>query len=194
MTEGFGVDPAMLARTAQGIRGVVDTLGEVGHGYLAESGRGLSFLALGGEESGHPLVGESFDGFLERWGWGLRTLVQDGQAVAGALDAAGIEYDGVDTSVSGELRRLVALAAGNPATDLDEAQDATWGEVGADLAPDFSGESAQAAAEGSADQWGEVGRDLWEQSAPGRIGRALDGENPFAGDLADLEGLGEIVE
>jgi len=194
VTDGFGVDPAMLARTAQGIRGVVDTLGEVGHGYLAESGRGLSFLALGGEESGHPLVGESMDGFLERWGWGLRTLVQDGQAVAEALDAAGVEYDGVDTSVSGELRRLVTLAVGNPAADLDEAQNGSWGEVGDELAPDFSPESGRAAAETSGEQWGEVGRDLWEQAVPGRIGRALDGENPFAGDLADLEGLGEIVE
>lgn len=91
MTDGFGVDPAMLARTAQGIRGVVDTLGEVGHGYLAESGRGLSFLALGGEESGHPQVGASFDAFLDRWSWGLRALVQDGRAVAEALDAAGVE-------------------------------------------------------------------------------------------------------
>lgn len=51
MSGGFGVDPAMLARAAQGIRGVVDTLGEVGHGYLAESGRGLEFLAVEGEES-----------------------------------------------------------------------------------------------------------------------------------------------
>jgi hypothetical protein len=31
--EGFGVDPAMPARTAQGIRGVVDTLGD---GLLGE--------------------------------------------------------------------------------------------------------------------------------------------------------------
>lgn len=194
MTDGFGVDPAMLARTAQGIRGVVDTLGEVGHGYLAGSGRGLSFLALDGEESGHPLVVASFDGFLERWGWGLRTLVRDGRAVAEALDAAGIGYDGVDTSVSGQLRRLVALAVGDPSADLDEAQNGSWGAVGADLAPDFSPESARAAAASSGAQWGEVGRDLWEQSAPGRIGRALEGENPFAGDLADLESLEEIVE
>lgn len=136
MSEGFAVDPAMLARTAQGIRGVVDTLGEVGHGYLAASGRGLSFLALGGEESGHPLVGESFDGFLDRWAWGLRSLVQDGQAVAEALDAAGIEYDGVDTSVSGQLRRLVTLTAGDPAADLDAARNGGWGDVGAGLLPD----------------------------------------------------------
>jgi hypothetical protein len=191
---GFGVDPAMLAQTAQGIRGVVDTLGEVGHGYLAESGRGLSFLALGGEESGHPMVGESFDGFLDRWSWGIRTLVRGGQEVAEALDAAGISYDGVDTSASGYLRRLTTLAVGDPSADLDEAQNGSWGDVGAGLLPDFSAASGQEAAAAAGEQWRETGQDLWEQSTPGRIGRALDGENPFAGDLEDLEGLGEIVE
>ncbi|MHC1558036.1 hypothetical protein ACR9E3_03725 [Actinomycetospora sp. C-140] len=194
MTDGFGVDPAMLARTAQGIRGVVDTLGEVGHGYLAESGRGLEFLALGGEEAGHPLVGEAFDGFLGRWAWGLRALVRDGQAVAEALDAAGIDYDDTDTSASGVLRRLVTLGVGDPSADLDAAQDGTWGEVGEGLLPDVSPESAQQAGAAAGEQWSETGQDLVDRSLPGRIGRALDGENPLAGDLEDLRGLGEIVE
>lgn len=194
MGEGFGVDPAMLARTAQGIRGVVDTLGEVGHGYLAESGRGLEFLALGGEESGHPMVAEALDGFVERWSWGIRTLVRDGQAVGQALDAAGVEYDGVDDSGGAQLRRLTTLAVGDPMADLDAAQEATWGEVGEGLVPDFSAESMREAGEAGAEQWRETGADVWGQSLPGRIGRALEGEDPFAGDVADLEGLGEIVE
>lgn len=133
MGEGFGVDPAMLARTAEGIRGAVDTLGEVGHGYLAESGRGLEFLALGGEESGHPMVAEALDGFVERWSWGIRTLVRDGQAVGQALDATGVEYDGVDDSAGdpaalGERAQtlprfadhLGAAADGLECIDLDE--------------------------------------------------------------------------
>ncbi|GAA4784236.1 hypothetical protein GCM10023200_17290 [Actinomycetospora chlora] len=194
MSGGFGVDPAMLARTAQGIRGVVDTLGEVGHDYLAASGRGLSFLALDGEEAGHPEVAASVDGFLDRWSWGIRALVAGGQEVAGALDAAGVEYDGVDTSVSGVLRRLATLAVGDPSADLDAAQDGSWEDVGRGLVPDFSAESGQEAGAAASEQWRETGQDLWEQSTPGRIGRALDGEDPFAADRDDLAGLGEIVE
>lgn len=184
----------MLARTAQGIRGVVDTLGEVGHGYLAGSGRGLEFLAVDGDESGHPQVHEAFTGFVDRWTWGIRTLVQSGQEVAEALDAAGIEYDGVDTSTSGLLKRLVTLGVGNPAADLDEAQNGTWGEVGESLVPDFSAESMTGAGERIGEQWSETGADVWSQSLPGRIGRALDGEDPLEGDLEDLASLEEIVE
>jgi hypothetical protein len=114
--------------------------------------------------------------------------------VAQALDAAGIEYDGVDGSGSAQLRRLTTLAVGDPMSDLDAAQGATWGEVGEGLVPDFSAESLQEAGQVSAEQWRETGADVWDQSLPGRIGSALDGEDPFAGDVADLEGLGEIVE
>ena len=194
MSDGFGVDPAMLARTAQGIRGVVDTLGEVGHGYLAESGRGLEFLALDGEESGHPMVADAVGGFVGRWAWGLRGLVQDGQAVAEALDAAGIEYDGMDTSASGWLRRLTTAAVGDPGANLDDAQNGSWGDVGQGLLPDFSAESRRESAERTTEVWRETGADVLDQSIPGRIGRALDGENPFAGDLEDLGSLREIVE
>ena len=153
----------------------------------------MEFLALGGEESGHPVVAEAVDGFVQRWSWGIRTLVQDGRAVAQALDVAGIEYDGVDGSGGAQMRRITTLAVGDPVADLDEAQGATWGEVGEGLVPDFSAASVREAGQVGAEQWRETGADVWDQSLPGRIGRALDGEDPFAGDVADLEGLGEIV-
>ncbi len=83
------VDPAVLNQAAQGITGIIDALDGLGIGETATVGRGFSLLTLSPMEAGAPAVQRSFEGFTERWSWGVRALVQSANAIAETLGAGG---------------------------------------------------------------------------------------------------------
>jgi hypothetical protein len=78
MADGYAVDRAALAETAQGLNGVIGQLKGLGLSETGDVGRGFSELALSGLQAGNEDVASAFGSFCDRWSWGVRTLVQDG--------------------------------------------------------------------------------------------------------------------
>ena len=82
MGDGYGVDPNALRATAKGIDDAIAELKTLGVDGSAGMGRGFSGLALRGMQVGPGGLQQAFEQFCERWPWGVRTLVQDGNQIA----------------------------------------------------------------------------------------------------------------
>ncbi|MEU6395028.1 HNH/endonuclease VII fold putative polymorphic toxin [Streptomyces sp. NPDC046939] len=78
-------------------RGLTDALGELkelGMVGMAGAGRGFSDIGLSGLELGHEGVTERFKSFCERWKWGVRALIHEGNEFArGVVLSAGTYYE-----------------------------------------------------------------------------------------------------
>lgn len=193
MTEagGFATAPAALTDAAKGIEDTLAELRSMGTVGSAAAGRGITRLALGGGGVGHERLATALGDFCVRWEWGVRGLVQAGQKIVDGLNATGAAYQKVENGATGLLKRVAFDLTGNPMADSAPAARGEWADV-LPPAPDHSPESYARAGEHMAATWEETGRDLAENSLPGMVDRALHGGNPFAGLVADVEGLSEI--
>lgn len=88
------VDPAVLRQAADGINGIVGELSEMGTGETGAVGRGFSLLALSPLEAGKGSVQKALETFTQRWSWGVRALVQAGNAIAQTLGLAAGRFHG----------------------------------------------------------------------------------------------------
>jgi hypothetical protein len=61
MADGFAVDRAALAQTAQGISDTISTLDPLGIEETAGVGRGFSELALSGLQAGDAKLAQAFE-------------------------------------------------------------------------------------------------------------------------------------
>jgi hypothetical protein len=111
---GYQVDPEALKLAAEGINGAISELKSLGIEESGEVGRGFSNVELTGMQLGNAGLRGDFDAFCERWSWGVRTLVQDGNEIAKRLGlSAGIYYD-QEQYTEGTLKDVVNAATGNP--------------------------------------------------------------------------------
>ena len=147
MGDGLNVDPATLQSAANGINTVVGELKGLGIDATGAEGRGFSELEMSGLEIGHPDIKSAFDTFCERWTWGVRSLVQDANTIAQALDLSAGKYHDEDQHNQNVLKRLVTDGMGNPHLTDDQADQRSWGDTFSDnpinqaMHPDFSEES-----------------------------------------------------
>ncbi|MGW1679820.1 hypothetical protein [Saccharopolyspora sp. NPDC002376] len=115
MTDGFSVDLEALDAAANGAQGLVDELASI-NGFggmgetLASNGRGLqdglmeAGPRVGGDSSG---LGGALMVFGRSWEWGLRQLVEDGQAAADALSETTGEYRIRDAEAAKHIQRVI---------------------------------------------------------------------------------------
>lgn len=181
MGDGYGVDPGALAETARGINDTIAELKTLGIDESAEVGRGFSDISLRGMQLGHQGLQESFDQFCERWSWGVRTLVQDGNQIAVRLGlSAGLYHDMEDYAVSA-LKDLVVDAGGNPHADDKQVEKQSWSQIAHDNAasPDFGAASWDKAGQQITAQWKAEARD------------AAEGPDGMGKQAADLLGYGQ---
>lgn len=161
----YGVDPQALKLAEKGINEAIDEMQSIGVAGLAESGRGFSELALSGMEAGNGGLQTVFEEFCERWAWGVRSLVQEGSAIAGKLGLAAGFYHEQEQYVNGLLKTTVSAAMGNPHLTEEQVEGKSWGEVWADnpytqvTNPDFSAESAAKSGENIKNAWKDVAED-----------------------------------
>ncbi|KMS66159.1 hypothetical protein ACZ91_69260, partial [Streptomyces regensis] len=77
--------------------GLTEALGELKElGMVGEAGagRGFSDIALSGLELGHQGLTDEFKSFCERWEWGVRSLINEGNGFAVKTGlAAGTYYE-----------------------------------------------------------------------------------------------------
>ncbi|MEW2413910.1 hypothetical protein AB0953_09305 [Streptomyces sp. NPDC046866] len=123
------VSKQALAQIAQGITDTLSELKELGTVGNASMGRGFSDLALSGGQTGHAGLASTLKSFCERWEWGVRALVQQGNAFAAKVGlAAGLVHE-QDQYIQGTFKIATNAVMGNPYASEQEIADKSWGEV-----------------------------------------------------------------
>jgi len=126
MADGFAVDRAALAETAQGINAAINDLKPLGIEETAGVGRGFSGLALSGLQVGDGGLASAFGNFCDRWSWGVRALVQDGNQFAQRLGLSAGAYNMVEQQLTGAAKDALDAVAGDPHMTDQQAAAASW--------------------------------------------------------------------
>lgn len=176
---GFGVDPDALQETAQGISDTIGELKSLGIDESAGVGRGFSNLSLTGEQAGHPDAQSALEEFSQRWSWGVRTLVQDGNQFAAMLHLSAGAYHDMEDYAVGALKDIAVDLGGDPYAQDEQVEKESWGQLAQSDIPDYSGQSFDQAGQEIAGQWKAEGRDLAE------------GPYGLNKDIADATGAGQ---
>lgn len=160
MADGFAVDRAALAEAAQGLNDVISGLSGLGLDETGEVGRGFSGLALTGLQVGDAELASAFGNFCDRWSWGVRTLVQDGNQFAQRLGLSAGLYSDVENQLTGAIKDVVVAGVGDPHMTDQQAAAASWSQDAALVtgAQTQGGDmTAQQAADAMKQQWAGVG-------------------------------------
>ena len=181
MADGFSVDRAALNETAQGINNTIGALKGLGFDETAEVGRGFSGLALPGLQTGDAGLAQALGSFCDRWSWGVRTLVQDGNQFAARLGISAGVYADTENYLTGVAKNVTDALAGDPHLTDAQAAAASWSQDAAEVTGAQTPEGATTwsqAGSAAAQQWKAVGR------------TAANGEMGVNRTLASLTGHG----
>ncbi|MFH9861692.1 hypothetical protein [Streptomyces sp. NPDC017202] len=162
---GKDIKASGLDSIARGITLTLAELKEIGVDSMAGSGRGFSGLSLSGLQLGHEGLTSAFTTFCERWEWGVRSLVIEGNVFAQNVGLAAGTLHETDEYVGGALKVGVNSLLGNPYASEEEITRMGWGElaqnnIDAYRNPDYSKESFEQAWENSKQGWKDAGRDV----------------------------------
>jgi hypothetical protein len=181
MADGFSVDRAALSETAQGINNTIGALKGLGFDETAEVGRGFSGLALSGLQAGDAGLQQALGGFCDRWSWGVRTLVQDGNQFAARLGLSAGVYADTEKYLVGVAKNVTDALVGDPHMTDAQAAQASWSQDAAVVTGAQTPEGAvtwSQAGSAAAQQWKAVGR------------AELNGMDGLNRDIADATGNG----
>ncbi|HEY2280237.1 MAG TPA: hypothetical protein VGI00_17900 [Streptosporangiaceae bacterium] len=182
MADGFSVDRRALTETAQGIRASIGALQDLGLDETAEVGRGFSGLSLTGLQAGHADLAGTFGGFCNRWSWGVRSLIQDGDQFAARLGLSAGVYADTEQYLTSVAKHVTVAVAGDPHLSDGQAAQDSWSQDAAAVtgAPTPASGTTWAQVSQQADrQWTEVGRD--ELKLPAKANRLLNDATGGAG-------------
>ncbi|MEU5161750.1 hypothetical protein AB0G74_19365 [Streptomyces sp. NPDC020875] len=163
-----GVGPGGKDLRAQGLdliaKGLTDALAELkelGMVGTAGTGRGFGDIALSGLELGHEDVADKFSTFCERWEWGVRTLINEGNTFAQGVGLSAGTYYETEKYVEGFLKIGANSLVGNPYATEDEVQREGWGDIAKSaVETDYSRESWEKAQANVEQGYKDAGRDL----------------------------------
>jgi hypothetical protein len=162
-----------LALIADGINKALGELGKLGLVHDAGwsgTGRGFDDLEMDGMTIGDDTVGAVFHSFCERWQWGVRALVEEGNAFAEAVGlSAGTLYQ-TDQTVKNSLKVGLNSLEGSPYASEQQIESQSWGQLStpAWLHPDYSEKSFRDSATASEQVLKGMGRDVaTEEVLPG---------------------------
>jgi hypothetical protein len=178
MADGFAVDRAALAETAQGLNSVIGALSGLGIDETGEVGRGFSGLEMSGLEVGDSDLASAFGDFCDRWSWGVRALVQDGNQFAVRLGLSAGLYNDVENQATAAAKNIVVAVAGDPHMTDQQAAAASWSQDAAVItgAQTPGGDMTWSQAEDAMkQQWQGVGADAMNTAPAKSIKEALGG-------------------
>ncbi|MYT11590.1 hypothetical protein YWIDRAFT_00802 [Streptomyces sp. SceaMP-e96] len=129
---GYQLEPEAFEKLTKGIKAATAELKELGFDVEAQLGRGFDRLALDSMECGDDGLAAVMDSFCDRWGWGVRTLMQDANEFSKKLGiTAGMYYE-QEQYVSDTLKQTVNAAMGDPSKTAEELHNTSWAKIGAD--------------------------------------------------------------
>jgi hypothetical protein len=150
----------------KGITGALGELKELGMVGEASMGRGFSDLALTGMETGHDGLTSTLKTYCERWEWGVRSLVQQGNSFAQQVGLSAGVFHEQEQYIGGAFKVLTNSAMGNPYASEEEIINKDWGEVLSSNSythirdADYSAESFQKSGENSMQAWKDTAWDV----------------------------------
>ncbi|MEV0743106.1 hypothetical protein AB0I51_45945 [Streptomyces sp. NPDC050549] len=173
-SSGEDIKAAGLDEIAQGITLALGELKALGVDSLAGAGRGFAELGLSGLELGHESLLSDFTSFCERWEWGVRALVIEGNNFATGVGlSAGTLYE-TDQYVEGAMKIAVNAGIGNPYASEDEVAQQGWGDLLRNNeytgGVDYSTESAAKAMDNTEQAYKDAARDVMTSHTIGPMG------------------------
>lgn len=163
-------DKESLALITKGLNSAIGELKSAGGGATGSlQGSGFDELSLSKMEAGDKGLADDFEGFCERWEWGVRALIQDANTLAAKLGlAAGMLHE-EDEYWAGTFKVGVNSLIGNPHATEEEVAEQSWGETFTPgyLNPDYSQESFETARQEMGQTWKDTGRALTEDGMGG---------------------------
>ncbi|CAL9297805.1 hypothetical protein [Streptomyces sp. SudanB182_2057] len=163
MTGGGGKDLTTqgLDLIAKGLTEALGELRELGLDSRAGAGRGFSGLALSGLELGHQGLTDEFQSFCERWEWGVRALVNEGNDFAAGTGLAAGTYHETDQYVKGAFKVAGNAVVGDPYASEEEVQKRSWDQiVDSGSGVDYSEESFRQAWANSGQGWKDASYEM----------------------------------
>ncbi|MBT2401221.1 hypothetical protein [Streptomyces sp. ISL-100] len=119
---GYRADTESLGEITKGINLAMDELKELGFDVDANLGRGFDDLQLAGLELGDKPLQEIFAEFCDRWGWGVRTLMQDANTFAAGLGLNAGLYHEEERYNANTFKTVWNQVAGNPYASQEEIE------------------------------------------------------------------------
>ncbi|MFI0808112.1 hypothetical protein [Streptomyces echinatus] len=180
-TQGLGL-------IAKGLTDALAELKELGMIGTAGAGRGFSDIALSGLELGHEGLTDEFKSFCDRWEWGVRSLINEGNGFAEKTGLAAGTYYETDQYVEGTLKIVTNSAVGNPYASEEDVEQMGWKEI-ATSGPlggnvDYSKGSFEEAWANSKQGWKQAERDAMTSQVLGPLSPMPDSPSPEAGSEA----------
>ncbi|MFF4499345.1 hypothetical protein [Streptomyces sp. NPDC001401] len=163
---GYQVDPEALERITRGINQAMDELKDFGFDIEANLGRGFGDLELEGLEVGDAGLDQIFADFCERWGWGVRSLMQDANGFARRLNLSAGLYHEQEQYASNTLKGVWSAAAGDPYLTPEQVEQRSWSETFKDNAvsqiadADYSAASFTEGGEAAVQAWSQAEEDV----------------------------------
>jgi hypothetical protein len=154
-----------LALIADGIDKALGELGKLGFADKvgwSGAGRGFDDLEMDGLTIGDDTVGAVFHSFCERWQWGVRALVDEGNTFAEAVGlSAGTMYQ-TDQTVENSLKVGLNSLEGSPYASEQQIEGQSWQQLSdpAWMHPDYSEKSFRDGVTNSEQVLKGMGRDL----------------------------------
>ncbi|MFI8852072.1 hypothetical protein [Streptomyces sp. 891-h] len=127
----LNVPKETVDRLTKGIKGALDELREIGTDVDAAQGSGFEEMSLTKMEVGDDALSQSFEGFCERWEWGVRGLLADADGIAEGLGlAAGMTWEEDryrSRAIKGSVNALNPF--GNPYASKEGLDKAGYGDL-----------------------------------------------------------------
>jgi len=111
---GYGVDLDALKAAEKGIAETIAELRQAGFHGQERSGFTVVAWKLDTDESGHQVITDGLDEFLDRLHWWVRGLIEGTEEFVTALADTRTTYEKVEEDVVHALRGLVDMTIGNP--------------------------------------------------------------------------------
>ncbi len=177
MADSLGVSEEDLQAAAKGVNAVIAALQKLGFDQEAELGRGFDGLKLSGAPIGHADAKAAFDGFCDRWEWGVRSLVSDANTIAQDLGLSAGLYHDEDQYFMGKIKDIVVDGVGDPRTSDAAAATMGWRQIGSQGLDAYAPETAAQRAAALAASKQNVAS-VWRDSLPDQM---VTGhfQNPF---------------
>ncbi|MGW5336631.1 hypothetical protein [Streptomyces bauhiniae] len=167
---GMDLQAQGLEEIAKGLTEALGELGELGMVGEAGAGRGFSGIALSGLELGHEGLTGELKTFCERWEWGVRALIAEGNAFAQRTDLSAGTYYETEQYLKGSVKVVANSAVGNPYASEEDVERMGWGDIAkSGRTVDYSPESFEQAWENSKQGWKDAGRDAMTSHMIGAV-------------------------
>ncbi|MFC7303183.1 hypothetical protein ACFQVC_02995 [Streptomyces monticola] len=118
-----------LGDIERGINAALDELKELGMVGEAGAGRGFEEVSLTGVQLGHAGLAEAFGSFCERWEWGVRTLIAEGNRFAQGVGLNVGTYHETEQYVEGTFKIGANSLFGNPYATEEEVTSKSWDQL-----------------------------------------------------------------